>query len=224
MSAPITPELARKACEQWAAEQNVALFWPGDPVREAVLYTMAAVHKLSGSGWSLDYARQNVSVTLPGAGSPALDLLEMIPHAGPLLAAAASKVEHPFICFSPAACATGVGLMATMAHEMGHIGSIRAGGIGWCIAYGLVPEARAAGESPCYGASMAVQHRLGGIPTAQLVEHSMRSLEGYGLDDAAKKLAHGILLSNAASLDAGTDPGEVVAEVIAALEAVGWKA
>lgn len=223
MTAHITPALARKACELWAAEQSVQLFWPGDPVREAVLYAMAAVHKLSGSGWSLEHARENVSVTLPGAGSPALDLLEQIPYAGSFLKLAAARVEHPFICFSPAAARDGVALMATMSHEMGHVGSIRAGGLGWCIAYGLVPEARAAGEAPCYGAGMAVYHRLGGHPTATLVGLFMKALEGYGLDEDAKKLAHGILLSNAASLDAGADPGGVAAEAVAALTAAGWK-
>ena len=58
---------------------------PGAPEREAVLLAMAAGAPLDGSGWSLDYAREHVSVTLLGAG-PALDLMAMIPVAGPILA------------------------------------------------------------------------------------------------------------------------------------------
>lgn len=221
---PPTLDQAKAAFEHWARTQNVGLVWPGDPLRDAIIYAMAALHGLTGTGWDLAYAQENLSVTLPGAGSTVVGALQAIPYVGGLLGLAASKMEHPFICISPAAMRDPVALLATMVHEMGHVGSIRAGGLGWCIAYGLVPEARAAGEAPCYGAGMAVHHHMGGVPVGVLVVRAQTALDKYGLDEESKALASGILQSNALSLEAGADPGGVLADTYAALSAVGWEA
>ena len=57
----------------------------------------------------------------------------------------------------------------------------------------------------------------------QITAAVLASLEHYGLDEPALRLARGIVRSNAESVRRGADPGDVVAETRASLRAAGWE-
>ncbi len=223
---PITIDLARAAAQRLCDAAGVTLLTPEHPLRDVIVAGVALASRLGGrSAWSRDHVAERVSVTLPGAG-PALSLLRAVPGVGPILAAAGEAAglgRDAVISVSPSTWDDPIGLLATTQHELGHVGSIRRGRLPWCLAILVSPEARAAGEAPCYAAGMAVQVRLGGASTQAAYESAMRSLGGYGLDAPALALAAGILASARATLDAGEDLGGVVTEVVAALESVGWR-
>ena len=219
---PIPLDVALRAVQAEAAAADVELLMPGSGGREAILHGLAAVHAISGDGWDLAYAREHVSTTLPGAGSAALAALALIPVAGPILAGLASTFKRTTVSLSPAALADGLTLMATWRHEVGHVGAIKRGGLMWCIAYGIVPEVRAGAEAPCYGADIAHHVHLGGADLDQITAAVLASLERYGLDEPALRLARGIVRSNAESVRRGADPGDVVADTLTSLRAVGW--
>ena len=214
----VAPDVALRIARARAERHGYELVLPGDPRREAVVYGLAAVHALTGSGWDVDHARERVCVTLPGLGDAALRLVAAIPVVGPLFAAAVGFVERPQVYLSPAAVADGGVLLGTIRHEEGHVGQIRAGGLAWCVAYGVIEEARAGAEAPCYGADLAVRAALGESPR-RLYDGALESLRGYGLgDDLA--LAEALVRSTCAALEAGADPGGMGAEMLAELERV----
>lgn len=222
---PITIDLARAAAQRLCDAAGVTLLTPEHPLRDVIVAGVALASRLGGGSWSRSDVAERVSVTLPGAG-PALSLLRAVPGVGVILAAvgdAAGLGRDAVISVSPQTWDDPVQLLATIQHELGHVGSIRRGRLPWCLAILVSPEARAAGEAPCYGASMAVLVRLGGVSSQAAYESAMRSLGGYGLDAPALALAAGILASARATLDAGEDIGGVVGEVVAALDAVGWR-
>ncbi len=222
---PPTIEQARAAAQRMCDMAGVTLLDPEHPLRDVIVAGVALASRLGGrSAWSRDHVAEYVSVTLPGTG-PALAALAAVPVVGPILAAAVAAVgaDRTVISLSPAVWSDPLRLLETVRHELGHAGQIARGGLPWCIAYLVGAEARAAGEAPCYAASMAVRVRLGGESTAAAAESAMRSLQGYGLDADALRLAAGIIASARATLDAGEDLGGVVMEVVAALESVGWR-
>lgn len=221
---PPTIEQARAAAQRMCDMAGVTLLDPEHPLRDVIVAGVALASRVGGGSWDRDDVAQRVSVTLPGAGG-ALVALRAVPVVGPILAEAAlvAGLGRTVISLSPVTWESPIGLLATVAHELGHAGQIRAGGLPWCIAYLVGAEARAAGEAPCYAAGMAVQVRLGGASTQAAYESAMRSLGRYGLDADALALAAGILASARATLDAGEDLGGVVLEVVAALESVGWQ-
>ena len=222
---PITIDLARAAAQRLCDAAGVTLLTPEHPLRDVIVAGVALASRLGGGSWSRADVAERVSVTLPGAG-PALSLLRAVPGVGPILAAAGEAAglgRDAVISVSPSTWDDPIGLLATTQHELGHVGSIRRGRLPWCLAILVSPEARAAGEAPCYAAGMAVQVRLGGASTQAAYESAMRSLGGYGLDADALALAAGILASARATLDAGEDLGGVVMEVLAALESTGWR-
>ena len=222
---PPTIEQARAAAQRMCDMAGVTLLDPEHPLRDVIVAGVALASRLGGrSAWSRDHVAEYVSVTLPGAG-PALAALAAVPVVGPILAAAVAAVgaDRTVISLSPAVWSDPLRLLETVRHELGHAGQIARGGLPWCIAYLVGAEARAAGDAPCYAASMAVRVRLGGESTAAAAESAMRSLQGYGLDADALALAAGIIASARATLDAGEDLGGVVMEVVAALESVGWR-
>lgn len=220
MSAPveIPMNVALAATEFFLDAAGVDIVLPGDPRREAVLYGLAAANEITGSGWSLDHARQNVTLTLPGFG-PAFDLLAAVPYVGGIMAGIAAKQRRTTIYFSPAAMRTGLALTNTRKHEEGHVGQIKRGGLPWCIAYGLIGEVRAGAEAPCYGNGMAVDVMLGGRDVDAEAQGALASLASYGADEP---LYRGIIASNADMLRAGVDPGGIVAETVAELRRCGW--
>ena len=218
----ISVDVALRAVRAEAEAADVELLLPGAAGREAVLLALAAVHAIGGSGWDLAYAREHVSTTLPGAGSAALGLLATIPVAGPILAAIASTFRRTTVGLSPAAMRDGVSLMSTWRHEAGHVGDIKRGGLVWCLAYGVVPEVRAGAEAPCYGADIAHHVLLGGAEVDKVEASVLSALDHYGLDDAGKRLARGIVRSCAETVRGGADPGDVVADTRASLRAAGW--
>lgn len=221
---PPTIEQARAAAQRMCDMAGVTLLDPEHPLRDVIVAGVALASRLGGrSAWSRDHVAEYVSVTLPGTG-PALAALAAVPVVGPILAAAVAAVgaDRTVISLSPAVWSDPLRLLETVRHELGHAGQIARGGLPWCIAYLVGAEARAAGDAPCYAASMAVRVRLGGESTAAAAESAMRSLQGYGLDADALALAAGIIASARATLDAGEDLGGVVMEVVAALESVGW--
>jgi len=217
----IPADLALRAVQAEAAAADVELLLPGRPEREAVLLGMAAYHAISGHGWDLAHAREHVSVTLPGAG-PVLDLLAMVPVVGPILASLASGFRRTTVMLAPSAMRDGVVLMGTWRHEAGHVGRIAQGGLVWCAAYGLAPEVRAGAEAPCYGSDLAHQVLLAGSDVDKVEAAALDNLTRYGLDEPALRLARGIVRANAETLRAGIDPGDLVADSLAALRAVGW--
>ena len=223
MKAP-TLEQARAAAERMCGLAGVTLLHPDHPLRDVIVAGVALASRVGGGSWDRDDVAQRVSVTLPGAGG-ALVALRAVPVVGAILAEAAlaAGLGRTVISLSPVTWESPLGLLSTVAHELGHAGQIARGGLPWCIAYLVGAEARAAGEAPCYAAGMAVRVRLGGESTAAAAEGAMRSLQGYGLDADALRLAAGIIASARATLDAGEDLGGVVMEVVAALESVGWR-
>lgn len=225
MRGPITVDLARAAAQRLCSLAGVTLLTPDHALRDVIVSGVAAASRLGGGSWTRDDVAERVSVTLPGAGS-ALSLLRVVPGLGGILAAAGEAAGFgrvAVVSIAPTTWADPVSLLATVAHELAHVGTIRRGGLPACLAYLVSAEARAAAEAPCYGATMAVQVRLGGWSSAAAAESAMRSLAGYGLDADALRLAAGIVASTRATLDEGEDLGGVVAEVVAALEAEGWQ-
>ena len=166
----------------------------------------------------LDHARDRVSVTLPGLDCPpALALLAAVPYAGPVLVGLATRLQRPAIYLSPAAMRDPAQLVATLQHERGHVGSIRAGGLGWCLGYGALGEVRAGAEAPCYGTSMALLCAFTGRSPDDAERDALASLGAYGTDEP---LVRGILASNAETLRRGGDPGGIVAETLRELAAL----
>ena len=205
-------------------EADVELVLPGDLRREVVLYAMALYNLASGSGWSLAHARQNVSFAVPGTGD-AGRLADALPAPlGGILKGLSDQTRRPMVVLSPAALTEGWMTAEATKHELGHIGDVRAGGLGWCAAFGAVPLARAATEAPCYGGSLALAVRLGGRDVDEEATRVRASLRHYGLDTNAMLLAERILDSHVAmAREPEGDPGGVVAEVIEALVMEGFQ-
>lgn len=218
---PLPLDVATRAAERLCREASVALVPPGDPRREAVVLGLGAYHALRGTGWSLDYAREHVSVTLPGAGA-ALDVLGKVPVIGGVLVAAVGSSASPGIYLARGAYRDGWTLLGVVSHELAHVGQLRRGGVLWCLAYGVVPEVVAGAESTCYVASCAHEVLGGGRDTSDAIAGAWTALGHYGLDADALRLADGILESAKVSLRRGVDPGGIVADSLAALAAEGW--
>lgn len=220
----ISLSLARALVDHEAPDLGVEVLLPDDPRRLAVVLGMAAVHAVSGAGWAVEHVRESVSCTLPGVGSTALSLLEQVPTAGPVLAAVVKLlgIERPLVCLAPAAFASGVALVGTWRHELGHIGQLTRGGIPWCAAYalGLV---RGPAEAQCYGSDIAFRVAWGGARIDDAEADTLRALEGYRLDADQLATARGILRSHAETLRLGGDPGGILAETEAALVRLGWQ-
>jgi len=215
----IPPAIALKIAQRLCDRAGVALILPTDLRRKAVIELVILAR---GAVGTVDAAavRQGTTVTLPGAPGPAMALLALIPVVGPALLALASPMGRTAIYLSPAAVADGGLLLRTVWHELGHVGSIARGHLGWCFAYLIAAEVRAGGEAPCYGAGMAVAVVLG-ADVDQVADDAKRSLEGYALDDSARALAHGLIDSDRETLRATGDLGGIRAEVVAELAAEG---
>lgn len=218
---PLPLDIATRAAERMCRGASVALVPPGDPRREAVVLGLAAYHALRGTGWSLGYAREHVSVTLPGLGA-ALDVLAKVPIIGGAIVAAVGSSSSPGIYLARGAYRDGWTLLGVVAHELAHVGQLRRGGALWCVAYGVVPEVVAGAEASCYVAGCAHEVLGGGASPAVACMRAMDSLAHYGLDDESMALAHGILDSACASLRRGVDPGGIVGDSLKALAAEGW--
>ena len=224
MTKPLDLPLARPIAARLVAARGAALVPSTDPRRSALVYALGAVHSLSGSGWDVDHARQSVTVTLPAVGVPLASLLALIPGVGKLLAQIAGTQDKTAIYLSPAAESDPVRLLATVAHELGHVDQIARGGLAWCCAYGLVPEVRAGAESCCYGQDVAVFWALSevaGLTPRILCDWARDSLAGYGLDAESMALASGILDVTARTLEHGGEMPGPCADVLAALRAEG---
>ena len=216
---PISVTTGLAFAEYTLDRAGVDLVLPGDPRREAVLYAIAAAHAVTGRGWSLDRARDGVSVTLPAAG-PAFTLLSALPYVGALMAGLAAKQQRTTVYLSPASMRTGIGLVGTVLHERGHAASVKVGSLAWCLAYGLIPEVVSGAEAPCYGAEMAVDVLLGGRDADAVAREALVSLSAYGGEEP---LYRGIVESHADMLRDGTDPGGIIAEVKEDLRRCGWQ-
>ena len=224
MTKPLTLDLARSIAARLVAARGAILVPSTDPRRTALVYALGAVHSLSGSGWDVAHARQSVTVTLPAVGVPLASLLSLVPGVGKLLAEIAGTQDRPAIYLSPAAESDATLLLATVAHELGHVDQIARGGLAWCAAFGVVPEVRAAAENCCYGQDVAVMWALSeypGLTPAILCDGAMESLKGYGLDADATVLARGVLDVVRRTLDHGGMPGGPCTEVLDALRAAG---
>jgi len=222
MTIPLDLPTALSIAARLVTARGAVLIPSTDPRRTALVYALGAVHSLSGSGWDIDHARRQVTVTLPAVGVPLASLLALIPGVGGLLAQIAGTQDRTAIYLSPAAESDPALLLATIAHELGHVDQIARGGLAWCCAYGLVPEVRAAAESCCYGQDVAVLHALDPKASAMVLCGDAReSLRGYGLDADALILASGILDVTQRTLEHGGEMPGPCADVIAALRAEG---
>lgn len=213
MAREIPLDVATRVVERLCREANCDLVLPGSPRREAVVYGLAAAHALTGDGWSVDHARQYVTTTLPGPGA-ALDLLGLVPVVGPVILAVAKPLDRTAIYLAPEALRDGVTLYKTIRHELGHVGDIARGGLPWCAAYGILPEARAGGEAPCYGHGIALDVFFNGTSPYDAANRARASLANYwdASEQGATDLAHDIIGSWEFSLRRGGDPGGVIAE------------
>ena len=205
------------------AEYGVELVLPTDWRRMVVVYFVALAHKIQGTGVTLEHVERYVTVTLPGAPGPALELLRMIPVVGNLLADFALKHlgGRTMVFASPEMLEDGTKIIATIEHELGHAGTIAAGGLPFCLAYLPAPEARAGTEAPCFGAAMVVLHGLGGMSLEQVEANALASLASYGLGRDDTILARGLIQGAAQTIRETGDFGGILVEVRRALEAEG---
>lgn len=224
MSEPITVDMVLDSARARAAALGVDLIMPGDVRREAVVYSLGAWHRLRGgsAAWDVGYARENVSVTVPAAG-PALDLLASIPVAGEVFKALGAATTRPAIYLATGAMRDARTCHSVLGHEFGHIDRLRKGGLLWCVAYGVAPEARGADEAACYGSDLAGAAVYGG---PYETDHELsarvygaaiacgRSLERYDLDPPSLETATAILQVHARSLAAGAIPGGPFADIL----------
>lgn len=217
----ISIDIAKAAVIKHAADNDFSVIFSDDPRRSAVIDVMAAVHKILNTGFDLETARQRVSVTLPGAGVAEL-LLQQIPVVGQILHFFAKDLAKPTIFYSPAAMSSGKSLISSHMHEIGHIGSIRKGGLLWCACYGLLDVVRAAGEAPCYGADIAIDHAFADKPLDQAESDANASLSSYGLSQSEFVFAKAMVHSNIVTLRHGGDPGGVIVDARRILTDVGW--
>lgn len=217
----ISKEAGLRVARRLCADAGIELVMPDDPRRFAVCLVLAGAHKIAGTGVSLEHIERNVTVTLPGAPGPALELLRKIPLFGDMLADFCVRYlgGKVMIFASPAMLEDGVATIATAMHEIGHGGTIRAGGLPFCLAYLLAPEARAGTESPCYGASMVVLHCLGGLPLEQVEANALSSLASYGFGREDTILARGLVQGASETIRATGDFGGIMLEVYQALQA-----
>lgn len=218
---PLPLDVAQRAAARMCRDASAALVPPGDPRREAVVLALGALHALRGSGWSLDYAREHVSVTLPGLGA-GLDVLAKVPILGSALVAAVGTSTAPGIYLAPAAYRDGWTLLGVVSHELAHVGQLRRGGPLWCLAYGVVPEVVAGAESVCYVASCAHEVLGGGRDINNAIDSAKGVLVNYGLGSNDLALAYGILDGTRLSLRRKVDPGGIVADTLKALADEGW--
>jgi len=215
----IPPAVALRIARRLCDRAGVALILPTDLRRKAVIELVILARDAVGEV-DAKAVREGTTVTLPGAPGPALALLALIPVVGPALLALLAPMGRTTIYLSPAALADGVLLLRTIWHELGHVGSIAKGRLGWCFAYLIAAEVRAGGEAPCFGAGMAVAVVLG-ADVDQVAADAKRSLQGYALDEPARVLAESIIDSVRETLRATGDLGGIRAEVVAELAAEG---
>ena len=162
---------------------------------------MAAVHALDGSGWSLDHAREHVSVTLgcwPRAGPHGDD-----PVAGPILASVAGRFRRTSVHLSPSALRDGVSAardVAARGRARGRHPQRRAHVVRRLRA--RAERARGA-EAPCYASDMAHQVALAGASVDKVEAGALGALVNHGLDRPALRLARSLVHSNAETLRAG---------------------
>lgn len=210
---------ALRITQRLCVAANVALVMPTDLRRKAVIELVILARDAVGD---VDAAavRKGTTVTLPGVPGPALALLALVPVVGPALVSLTSDLGRTAIYLAPDDLLDGARLLRKIFHELGHVGSIVVGALGWCLAYLIAAEVRAGGEAPCFGAGMAVEVACG-RDVAEVADETKRSLEGYALDEPAKALAHGIIDSAAATIAATGDFGSVVAELRAELAIEG---
>jgi hypothetical protein len=213
--APVALRIARKLCDR----HGVELILPDDPRRLALVVLVAQAHRIQGTGVTYDRVRDGVTTTLPGVPSAASSLLSLVPAIGPELAQIARTNGRPAIYPSPEAMADGARFLATMWHELGHVGTIRHGGLAWCLAYLVADEARAAGEAPCFGAALSAAVAMGADVDTEAAR-AKDSLTRYGLGAEALATAHALIDSARESVRAG-DFGGVQDEVRAELAAEG---
>lgn len=217
--------LALRAARTLTDAANVDLVLPGDPRREAVVLGLGALHRLSGRGWNVDQAQQEVCVTLPAVGE-ALELLAVIPVVGSIFKIIAGTQRRTTIYLSPSVVAEGRGgtVMGVTQHELGHAGDIARGGLAWCLAYGLVPEVTMGAEAPCMGCDAAHMVAFDGMTADAACDDREATLRAYvGDDERALRLGRGLLAQVRASLRQGADPTGTVRESLAALAAVGME-
>ena len=218
----ISIDIAKSAVLKHANDNDFSIVFDDDPRRIAVIYAVSSVHKHLNTGFDFETAKQGLSITLPGAGVAEL-LLQQIPVVGQLLQFLSKGLSKPTIFYSPAATSTGKSLISTHIHETGHVGSIRKGGILWCGCYGLFDVVRSAGEAPCYGANIAIDHAFAGKPLEQAESEANDSLSHYGLSESELTFAKAMVHSNVVTLKRGGDPGGVIADAKRILIDVGWQ-
>lgn len=215
---PVTAALniAKRLCDK----AGVELVLPDDPRRYVVVGFVALAHKTKKTGVTLKHVHENVTVTLPGVPGLASGLLKLVPGVGDLLAKFAEKQGKTCIFLSPNAMASGVSILRTIFHELGHAGDIKRGGLGWCLAYLIAAEVRAGGETPCFSAAMAVGHFFGLVLEAMAAE-ARRSLLSYGLDEDAMFLVDGLLAQAVVSIKDDPDFGGIITGLKAELVTEG---
>lgn len=208
----ISTQIALGVIARRAAKFNIGYVLPDDIRRMGVVGLVALSHKVQGTGVTYEHIRDGVTITLPGVPTFAGQLLSRVPLVGPELESIARQEGRTTVYLSAFSLLSGEELLATWFHEEGHVGQIARGGYPYCLSYLLVPELRAAGEAPCYGASMAILAAFG-RDLDQLVKNAKVSLDQYGMGDNSRSLAFAMVDSAAATIRRTGDFGGVVADL-----------
>jgi hypothetical protein len=226
MKPTISITLAREIAGRLCKARGVDLFEPDHWLWVPFAWIVSVCWSVIGVHVTSDEVRRSWSVTVPGAPSKALDLLELIPpvygvRIGSILHGFCRALTRPAIFLSQSTFIDGGELLRTLAHELVHADKVQRDGALGSLTY-LVPEARAAGhEEPAYTQSVAGGVWWCGVDVEVAVQEARASLGRYGLDAPAEVLANRQLDSTAASLRARAPIAGPALEIVSALRAAG---
>lgn len=186
--------LAEKFANALAAERNLTVVLPQNPIRKMVI---------AGARYVLN---RNV---LLGSGDAVLEIAaELLPDFSTTSVCLPLGVnDASLIIMSDASMRTPMGYSETLLHEADHDEqSDRKGHVRNAWDYGVSAEVRAQREAEAYSAGLMMRAVLTGGPIDAHEALVHLSSSSYHLDDDAQSLAAGIVLSHVDSLNRGVCP------------------
>ena len=176
--------------------------------------------RLDGSGLIARLRPRARPRDAPGA-QPALDLMAMIPVAGPILAVRRGR-SAARRCTSPVERCDGVTLLGTWQHEAGAWATSATAGSCGASLTGSVPNVRAGAERPATPRTWPARSPSPGPRWTKVEAGALGALANHGLDEPAlPRAARSCTPTRRPS--AREDPGGIIADSLAALRAVRWR-